>query len=390
MNRIENLNFTKYIVAIAFVSFILNFIFVQPFYSQSYTVKTLVIDAGHGGKDPGALGKRSYEKDIALKIALKLGEYIKENMPDVNIIYTRKTDIFVELDERADIANRNKADLFISLHMNSNVNKDPFGTSTYVMGMHKAEDNFDVAKRENTVIMYEKDYTLKYEGFDPESPESFIIFSLMQQQFLEQSLDFAGEIQKQFKVRAGRHDRGVHQAGILVLWKTGMPSVLVECGFISNPVEEKYLMTEYGQSIIASAIFRAFRDYKSQIDSKNNFKTGLPKNNVVRKTESSKKPTESNNSKTVEISETDIVYKIQVASSAKPFDPKHKYYKLFTDLEEIKIDNGYKYYTGSTYNYSKITALLSSVQKNISDAFIVAYKNGTKISVNEARKFQKK
>ena len=230
--------------------------------SKTYKIKTVVIDPGHGGKDPGAIGKISYEKDLCLSIALLLGGYIEENIKDVKVIYTRKTDVFIPLHKRAEIANSNNADLFISIHVNSTVGHTAYGTSTYVMGLHKSDDNLEVAKTENSVIYDEKDYKNKYSGFDPDSPETYIILNLYQNANLEKSLDLAQKIQYQFKNRAGRRSKGVKQAGLLVLWQTTMPSVLIETGFISNLTEEQYLNTTYGQEIIASAIFSSTKPVK--------------------------------------------------------------------------------------------------------------------------------
>lgn len=239
-----------------------------PSFSREFKIRTVVIDAGHGGKDPGTIGKFLKEKDVVLKIALKVGEYIEQNVPDVKVIYTRKTDRFIELTERANIANKHKADLFISIHANAISNPRIYGTETWVMGLHKSEENLAVAQRENSVILYEDNYQEQYEGFD-NSPESYIMFSLMQNAYLESSLRFADKIEKQFKHRAGRHSRGVKQAGFVVLYKTATPSVLVEAGFLSNETEEKFLGTDSGQNLIASGIYRAFKEYKSEIESIN-------------------------------------------------------------------------------------------------------------------------
>ncbi|MDF1560462.1 MAG: N-acetylmuramoyl-L-alanine amidase [Bacteroidales bacterium] len=228
----------------------------------------MVIDAGHGGRDPGAVGSKAREKNINLAVALKTGNYIKQYLKDVKVIYTRDDDTFIGLDERAAIANRNKADLFISIHSNGMNDKRFIGTETYVMGSTRDEDNLKVVMKENSVITLEEDYRTKYEGYDPNSVESFIIFSLMQNTFLKQSTDFATLVQDQFRERVGRKDRGVKQGNLIVLWKSTMPSVLVELGFISNPTEEKFLISSEGQDYLASAIFRAFRDYKQSIDSR--------------------------------------------------------------------------------------------------------------------------
>ncbi len=224
---------------------------------------TLVIDAGHGGKDPGAQSKTAKEKNINLAVALAFGKLVEQNFKDVKVVYTRKTDVFVELDERANIANRAKADLFISIHTNATAAKvGPQGTETYTLGMHRAADNLAVAKRENSVITLEKGYEEKYEGFDPNSSESYIIFELMQDKNMESSVKLAGLIQKQFRNTAKRIDKGVHQAGFLVLRATSMPSVLIELGYINNPNEAAYLTSTAGVNALAKSIYNAFAAYK--------------------------------------------------------------------------------------------------------------------------------
>lgn len=236
---------------------------------KQYRVKKVVIDAGHGGKDPGTHGAFSKEKDIALDIALQLGRIIKENLKDVEVIYTRKDDRFIPLEQRAAIANKNNADVFISIHANAMSLKSVHGTETYVMGTNKREGNFEIAKRENSVILMEENYEERYEGFDPLSPESHILFSLYQNAYMNNSLMLADKIEKQFKHRVGRRSRGVRQDGFWVLWRTSMPSVLVEVGYLTNPAEEKYLNDKLGRVYIASGIYRAFRDYKAEIESMN-------------------------------------------------------------------------------------------------------------------------
>ena len=224
----------------------------------------LVIDAGHGGKDPGAVGAISKEKDINLKVALALGKLVEDNMKDVKVVYTRKTDVFVELDNRAKIANQNKADLFISIHTNASAgNKTVKGTETYTLGMHRAASNLEVAKRENSAIMLEKDYQEKYEGFNPKSSESYIIFELMQDEYMKQSVSLADKIQKEFATTAKRNNRGVYQAGFLVLRATSMPSCLVEVGYISTPEEERYLNSQEGITNISKSIFNAVKQYRA-------------------------------------------------------------------------------------------------------------------------------
>jgi len=233
------------------------------------TVDTVVIDAGHGGKDPGTHGVFLKEKDVALRIAMKVGAYIEKNLPGVKVIYTRTTDKYLTLEERADVANKAKADLFICIHANAVPREEVFGTETYVMGMHKTEGNFEVAKRENSVILLENNYEQRYEGFDPSTPESYILFSLTQGAFQESSLRFAEKVESQFKRRVGRKSHGVKQAGFLVLWRTSMPSALIEVGFLTNKTEEKFLGENNGQELIASGIYRAFKDYKAQVEAIN-------------------------------------------------------------------------------------------------------------------------
>lgn len=232
-------------------------------------VDVVVIDAGHGGHDPGTHGKFLKEKDIALKIALKLGSYIEKNVPGVKVIYTRKNDTYLALDERAAIANKNKADLFICIHANANPNVKALGTETFVMGLHKDEGNLAIAQRENSVILMDENYEERYEGFNPNSPESYILFTLTQSAYQENSLKFAAKVESQFSDRAGRQSRGVKQAGFVVLWRTTMPSVLIETGFLTNINEEKFLAGEEGQELIASGIYRAFKEYKSEVEAIN-------------------------------------------------------------------------------------------------------------------------
>jgi N-acetylmuramoyl-L-alanine amidase len=235
----------------------------------NYKIKKIVIDAGHGGKDPGTHGAISKEKDIALKISKELGRIIGDNLPDVEVVYTRKDDSFPTLESRPELANKVGADLFISIHANWVGNPNIHGTETYVMGVQNSGRNFEVAKRENSVILLEENYEARYDGFDPTSPESYILFSLTQSAYQERSLRLASMIEDQFKTRVGRRSRGVKQSSLWVLWNSAMPSVLVEVGYLSNPKEEKELNDELNQVYIASGIFRAFRDYKEEIESMN-------------------------------------------------------------------------------------------------------------------------
>lgn len=235
--------------------------------SRAFTLRRVVIDAGHGGKDPGTIGKTSREKEIVLSLALQVGKYIEENLPEVEVIYTRKSDVFIELKERANIANRNRADLFVSIHCNATGTPSVHGTETYVMGSKNFGANFDIVKRENAVILLEEDYQQNYEGFDPQSPESYMMFNLMQKAYFSNSLSLAQKIETDFVTRLNRSSRGVKQAPFYVLWTTSMPSVLVETGFLSNANEERFLNSKQGQAYIASGIYRSIKSYKEEIES---------------------------------------------------------------------------------------------------------------------------
>jgi N-acetylmuramoyl-L-alanine amidase len=232
---------------------------------STFRLRTVVIDAGHGGKDPGCSGFGSKEKDIALDIALKLGDFIQQNMDDVKVIYTREKDVFVELHERAAIANRSHADLFVSIHVNSGP-AGMSGTETFCMGLHKTEQNLKIAQRENSSILLEKNHEEKYDGFDPQSPQSYILFSLYQSAYIANSMKLASKIEKEFKDNNKRHSRGVKQAGFLVLWKTSMPSVLVETGFLTDSSDAEYLKDEKGRVDTAWGIYSAIEDFKNEME----------------------------------------------------------------------------------------------------------------------------
>ncbi len=252
------------ILSLLCITLLLSFSVLQA--GSGFEIKTVVIDAGHGGKDPGAIGPgKTYEKDVALAVALRLGEAIKKAHPAVNVIYTRKTDVFLELHERAEIANKNKADLFIAVHINSSTNPQAYGSSCYVLGLHKTEANLEVAKRENAVILLEDNRDKNYD-FDPNTPEGHIIMSMKQNAFLEQSISMASKVEEQMENNARRKSLGVKQAGFYVLYKTAMPSILAEIGFISNPEEEKFLKSEAGQEKIGNALFKAFAVYKAEME----------------------------------------------------------------------------------------------------------------------------
>lgn len=252
MNNVRNL-----------ILFLLFLAFPAVAWTQAAKPFTLVLDAGHGGKDPGALGKTGKEKNINLAVTLAVGQLVEQNMKDVKVVYTRKNDTFVELNERASIANKAKANLFVSIHTNAlPKGAQGRGSETYTLGMHRAADNLDVAKRENSAIMLEKDYENRYEGFDPKSAESYIIFEFMQDTYMEQSVRLATMIQKEFR-SSGRPDKGVHQAGFLVLRNTSMPSCLIELGYITTATEENYLTSQKGVNELAQSIYKAIKNYKA-------------------------------------------------------------------------------------------------------------------------------
>ncbi|MCB0819344.1 MAG: N-acetylmuramoyl-L-alanine amidase [Bacteroidetes bacterium] len=349
---------------------------------SSQGLKTVVIDAGHGGHDAGCLGSSAYEKHVALAISLKLGKLIEEKFPDVKVIYTRKTDVFVELYRRAQIANENKADLFICIHCNSGP-KTAFGAETYVMGLHKSQDNLNVAKRENAVILQEDNYEKQYDGFDPNSPEANIIFSLYQNAFLDQSLYFAGEIQEELTGFSKRHNRGVKQAGFLVLFKTTMPSVLIETGFLTNLEEEKYLKTEDGQKSISESVFRAFTNYKKWIDGA---AVKLEQTGPVIKQE--EKPVVQLEASIAEKPDV-TVYRVQIFSSGIKYPSGHPVFKERKDIWMYSAGGLWKYTAGAFEKMEDAVNLQADLKaQGFSDAFVVAFRNGERISIKDARAYQ--
>ncbi|MGZ4158997.1 MAG: N-acetylmuramoyl-L-alanine amidase family protein [Bacteroidia bacterium] len=400
----------------------------SPKFKPTFAIKTVVIDAGHGGKDPGCHGSKYKEKDVALAVALKLGKYIEDNMKDVKVVYTRKTDVFVELRERAEIANRAKADLFICIHCNSACvrdkklkkdvcNDDAHGAETYVMGIKNETGKLDVAKRENSAILLEDNYVKKYEGFDPNSDESYIIMSMFNKTYLDNSLSFASKVQNQYGAKVGRTDKGVKRASLWVLWRTYMPSVLTEIGFLTNPEEEHFLGSSKGQDYIASGIFRAFRQYKDEIegvvkkydddiekqgpyklskedsleieaDKKNKHPeksdftevdtvADKKEDSQVKKDENDKK---NDTKKDIIDSGSPIIYKVQIASSDKkiPLDSDK-----FKDVEKPGeyIDKGiYKYTSGECKTQNDALKLQNNLRKNgFKDAFVISMQDGKRI-----------
>ena len=368
------------LIFLIIISFIFSFENIAK--AQNNKKFIVVIDPGHGGSDPGSSGKLAKEKDVALAISLKTGNYIKKNIKDVEVLYTRKKDVYPNLWERTAFANQNKADLFISIHADAVNNKSVYGTSTFALGLHKSQANFDVARRENSVITLEEGYKEKYENFDPNAPESYIMFELCQNIHLDQSLNLASKIQEQFTNRVHRKNRGVKQAGFLVLWNTTMPSVLIETGFLTNVDEEKFLVSEQGQDLIASAIFRAFREYKNELDEKKpSIKNTKSEVKDIVKIEVEKKPKNTSNN---------IWFEVQILSSSKKIAIDSPKFKGLENITERKINNSYKYFVGKETDYDSIIKFQKYVRNSISDAFTVAFDNGEKITVRQALKKIKK
>lgn len=392
----------------------------------------VVIDPGHGGKDGGAARNSIKEKDINLGVALQLGRLIETNIPDAKVVYTRKTDVFVDLNKRADIANKAKANLFISVHTNSTEAKvtKATGADTYILGLAKSAENLDVAKRENSVILFEDNYNKKYEGFDPNSPESYIIFEFMVNKYMEQSLEFARQVQRDFKSVAKRTDRGVRQAGFLVLKQTSMPSVLIELGFINNPTEAKYLSSDQGQRALASSIFSAFKKYKADFDKKqssvlgtskatqpspvladtsvevdqpkgkNKIQTIIKEQNTKGKqqVEKSRAEVSANNGVVVKeakpvvkeskpavtkVVETKTVvapgaveYRMQFLISQSELPASSPKFKGLSSVTYYKDGSSYKYTYGSVGTMRDAMRLQKEVRQKFPDAFIVKFKNG--------------
>lgn len=387
---------TKYLILRLFLVFLIICAATNP-YPAGRKVRVVVIDAGHGGNDPGCHGNKHLEKEVALSITLKVGKYIEDNLKDVKVVYTRKTDIFVPLTEIASHANKNNADLFICIHCNAAVNKQVFGSETYVMGLHKTKGNLDVAKRENASILYEEDYKKKYEGFDPNSDEANIIFNMYQNAFLEQSLSYASKVQNEFKKNKNLTDKGVKQAGFLVLWKTSMPSVLIETGFLTNAEEEKYLGSAKGQDQIAFAIYKAFKNYKAEVEEyevgpENEVRPKITEEQIEVFDEHMKDVPKIDTVKPMPVSiEQKLVFKIQIANSSKKIPLNSSKFEGLKQVEEIVEDKTFKYLIGNYKTMEEAFAEQRRLRKeNYKDAFTVAFLNGKKISIKEAKELIEK
>ncbi len=340
-------------------------------------IRTVVIDPGHGGKDPGAVYGKVREKDIVLDISLKLGNYIKSSFPDVNVVYTRNKDVFVPLYQRAQIANKSNADLFISIHVNAVSRGNAQGTETYILGQHRTNENLEVAKKENSVILLEADYKTTYEGFDPNLPESYIMFELVQDQYLEQSAMLASAIQDQFRERVHRVDRSVKQAGFLVLRQVTMPGILVEAGFLSHPDERNFLQSENGRDYLASAIFRAFRDYKKRIEARSSF------NLVTLPVEEAQLITGTDISSD---RKTEIFFSVQIASLNHPVELSPANFKGEENIFMQNANNIHRYFSGRFSTAEQAREEQKRLKKKFSGAFIVAFENNKLIPFEEAMK----
>ena len=380
---------------------------------------TLVIDAGHGGHDAGALGAFSKEKDINLNVALAFGRYVEQNLPDVNVIYTRKRDIFIPLHQRADIANKAKADLFISVHTNSVVpGHYAKGFQVYTLGMHRAKDNLDVAMRENSVISMEAGYQRTYQGFDPKSSESYIMFEFMQNANMEKSVELARLIQNSVCASAGRIDKGVHQAGFLVLRESYMPSCLIELGFITAADEEEYLNSPEGIDAMAKGIYEAFVKYKNMYDTHivvpfraaDNKRIAVgraipalpadtprpvapatgrrqPKRNppaAVQKPAQKKDSQPRQKGTGTEQQKNVPVFKVQVFATNRQMRPGCEQFRGHTDIDCVQEGNLYKYTIGSSTNYNEIARLREKLKKDFPQAFVIAYKDGVRMDTKKA------
>ena len=358
-------------------------------YSQGQKFK-VVLDAGHGGKDYGAVYHGNIEKNIALKTTLRVGAILEKD-PQIDVVYTRKSDVFIELQQRANIANKSKGSIFVSMHCNANKNQAASGNETYVMGITRNASNLEVAKNENEVVTLETDYKIKYDGFDPNSPESVIGISILQEEHLDQSIELAGRVQEFFTKKTDNKNRGVKQAGFLVLRQITMPRVLVEMGFVSNKEEGEFLNSEDGQNKLAEAIAGAIMDYKNEFfnpsnndDVKEDVKIIAKKEETIVK-ETPKK--EEAVKKVEKATEKGIVFKIQISASTKELATSPSNFKGLSPISVESTGSLFKYFYASEKNYDVAKQKLEEAKKKgYSSAFIVAYKDGIKINVTDAIK----
>jgi N-acetylmuramoyl-L-alanine amidase len=363
---------------------------IEAFSQKGSKIRTVVIDAGHGGKDPGAVGKYSKEKDIVLAVALKTGKYIEQNLPDVKVIYTRKRDEFIELHRRAAIANENNADVFISIHCNASKSRQAYGAETFVMGEHRSEANLEVAMLENKAILFEENQEEEYGGFDPANTAAYIALNLVQSEHKAQSIKLAQKVQQQFTERVGRKDRSVQQAGFLVLYRTAMPSILVELGFITHPSEEAFLKSEEGQVYMASAIFRAFKEFKTEYELENAppIRQQLEKatKEVEARNNTNTQPSaQKETSKPAVQQKSDVVFRVQFATYQNKIELTDKRFKGIETPWSYFHNGLWKYTSGSFTSYEQALKHLEKLKKTgFQDAFVVAFEGNNRISIDQA------
>jgi N-acetylmuramoyl-L-alanine amidase len=403
-------------LTVSFCFLLLNF-FVGTLFANPFTV---TIDAGHGGKDPGAIGSFAKEKDINLAVALKVGKLIQKNCPDVRVVYTRKTDIFIPLEERAMIANNAHSNLFICIHTNSSPSPSASGVETYTLGLAKTEANMNVARRENSVILLENNYKEKYQGFNPNSVDSYIMFEYMQDKYIARSVQFAADVEKECYTNADRSDRGVRQAGFWVLHQTAMPAVLIELGYISNPKEEEFLTSSEGQNRLAESIFQAFKEFKheherrsstqltsnstSQTNSTNDEDTvQIAKTDTIKPTKESRKTRQTKKERIIATlpkqkksfvsidtttrpvaNEETPVFKVQFLLSDRKLPANSAKFKKLENVSFYQENNFYKYTAGDTNNFNTVIALHRKIEKLFPTAFIIAFVNDHKVPLQEA------
>lgn len=366
-------------------------------------ISVVVIDPGHGGKDAGASVGTTQEKDIVLDIALKLGNNIKSNYPSIKVVYTRTKDVFIPLHKRAEIANKNNADLFISIHANAVDAKSVQGTETFVLGLHRNNDNLEVAKKENAVILLEDDYNTTYEGFDPNLPESYIMFETMQEEYQEQSVLLASNIQNQFRQHAQRVDRSVKMAGFLVLRRTTMPSVLIETGFLSHSNERSYLLSKTGQTKLASAIYQAFSLYKTEIEEKSKFHLvtediapappkeqdiapqALPKPVINKAVVAKKQNTSIKNTPVVLPTKDRLYFSVQIIALKRILETTPENFNGEKNIFRVDASNISRYFSGTFDSFEKANAEKKRISKKYKNAFVVAFENEKLISAKKAR-----
>jgi N-acetylmuramoyl-L-alanine amidase len=391
----------RIIVLTCVLGFLLPSLAYVPAKKSDGKVRKVVIDAGHGGKDPGNLGTGRYkkrEKNIALDVALLVGGYIEKYVPDVEVVYTRKTDKWVELHERTTFANSQEADLFISIHCDAFTNSQAYGCASIVQGMNHNDENMRVAQAENSVILLEDNYEEKYEGFDPSKPETYIMFTMQQNAYFEQSISLANKVQNQFRTRVSRKDRGVKQQPLYVTSRTTMPAILIELGFLTNKKEEDFLNSQNGKELMASAIYRSFKEYKTERETQifvNNqpIKESVIAEHLDDKQEEEKLEEEEDVVVIAPIPEENTpenkvpIYKVQIATSTKKLELLPQNFNGLNDIDVYEEYKLFKYTLGTFKTLEEAKKALSEAkQKGYSDAFLIAFYQNKKISIKEAQR----